>query len=306
MAMGGPMRQPAAATTVNRPISGAAPPRPPERKTSSWVMAVLAGLGVLAVIALGVGLALSQNDGEPANQAPAPVAMPDLKGSTEDEATAQLAKVNLKGQAGEPVVDDKCPDTPTVARQDPAANSQVATDRTVTYQLCAKPEQVTVPDLKGSSREAAEAQLRQAGLEPETRSVDSSQPEGQVLEVEKAGQRVDPGTKITLTVSRGNQREVPDVVGKTQAVAEGILQQAGFKVNVDTVPQDGTPGTVVDQDPNAKQTRKEGSTVTIVVIAEQEPEPEPSEEPDPDDTATPPGDGGGTGARDTIGGILRP
>ncbi len=307
MAMAGPMRQPPGATTMTRPIPGGVPPRPPERKTSSWVMAVLAALGVLAVIALGVGLALSQRGDDTENPAPTPVAMPNLVGSTEDEAVQKLSTANLKGAAGEPVTNEECPDTPTVAKQTPAANTQVTADTAITYQLCKAPEKVRVPNLVGSTRDVADQELRQADLKPDFKEVDSDQPEGRVLKVEKAGQQVDPGTTITVEISRGNQVAVPDVVGETQAVAEGILEQAGFNVNVRTEQQDGTPGTVVDQDPNANQKRNRGSNVTITVIAEPDPDPDPSEDPDPDDTVPPPGNAGGTGARGgSIGGILRP
>jgi serine/threonine-protein kinase len=268
-------------------------------------MAVLAGLGVLAVIALGVGLALSRDGGNDP-QAPAPVAMPDLRGSTEDEAIQALTAAGLKGEAGDPVPSKDCPDPPTVARQNPAPTQQVTTDTTVTYQLCAAPEKVTVPTgLVGSSRDLAESRLREAGLEPEFDEVDNDRPEGQVISVEKEGQEVEPGTKITVKVSAGNQTEVPDVVGETQAVAEAILKQAGFKVSVKTVQQEaGAPGTVVDQDPNANQKRNRNSTVTISVIAE--PDPDPSDVPNPDDTVPPPGEGGGQGARGPLGDLLDP
>src|SRR4051794_36090362 len=70
MALTGPMRQPQGATTMTRPVPGMPPP-PPERKTSSWVMAVLAALGVLAVVALGIGLALARdNNKDNGNQTP--------------------------------------------------------------------------------------------------------------------------------------------------------------------------------------------------------------------------------------------
>jgi serine/threonine-protein kinase len=310
MAMAGPPRQPPAATTMTRPISGGAPPRPPERKTSSWVMAVLAGLGVLAVIALGVGLAMSRDNDDPGTQAPPPAVMPDLTGLTEKEAIAALTKANLGNRnPGDPIEDKDCPDTPTVKQQSPAADASVPADTAVTYQLCKALDKVTVPgNLVGSTRDAAEDALRQAGLEPEFKSVDNARPEGQVTEVEKAGQQVEPGTKITVEVSRGNRVEVPNVVGKTQAVAEALLEQEGFQVDVENVQQEGTPGTVVDQTPKAKEVKNRGSDVTIFVVAEPDPEPSPSESADPDDQPPPPGTGaGGTGAaQDTIGGILRP
>ena len=81
----------------------------------------------------------------------------------------------------------------------------------ITYTVCAAPDPVTVPkDLIGNTASSAEARLRELGLIPETRSVDDAAKKDEVLEVEKAGEKVDPGTEITLTVSNGELVEVPD------------------------------------------------------------------------------------------------
>ncbi|MFG1607163.1 Stk1 family PASTA domain-containing Ser/Thr kinase [Actinoplanes sp. NPDC049265] len=293
MAMTGPMRTPAAATQINRPLAGGVPSaRPPQRKSSSWVMAVLAALGVLAVVALGVGLALSRGDDKPEAPKAAVVAMPKLKGATEDEATKKLTDLKfINFTATEPQETSDCPSTPTVVTQTPEANAQTAVDQPVTYTLCKAPDKVQVPDnLVGSTRDAAESALNKLKLEADFDPVDSDKPEGQVLKVEKAGQQVDPGTRITVTVSRGNKIPVPDVTGKTEDVAKALLE--GFNVSVRSVPTGGEPGTVVDQSPKGKTTAKRGSTVTISVVAQPDPNPDPSDDPPPDDPNNP-GNGGG-------------
>jgi serine/threonine-protein kinase len=298
MAMTGPMRQQSAATTMARPVPGMPPPRPPDRKMSSWWTAVLAALGVLAVIALGIGLALSRNnDNNPPT--PTPVSMPNLIGMTESEAKAAVTTAGLTNvKAGDADTSEDC-DKGKVSRQNPAANTKIEANAAATYSICTGPEQVQVPDnLVGSTRDNADQTLRAAGLEPEFQPVDSAKPKDQVLDVEKAGDQVDPGTKITVKISRGNQVTMPDVVGRSQDAAVGILQQAGsFNVSTKTVQQDGIPGTVVSQDPAANKTVKRGSNVTIVVISDNpNPNPTDTDEPNPGSTTTPPGgNGGGNG-----------
>jgi serine/threonine-protein kinase len=303
MAMSGPPAHAGmAATSVTRPVSGPPPPRPPERKTSSWVLAVLAALGVLAVVALGVGLMLARNDDKDPGQQPAAQAqMPKITGLTEEDALARLSGQKFSNvKAGADVEDDDCPETPTVARQNPAPNTQIAVTEPVTYQLCKAPDLVKVPgDLVGSTEQAARQRLEGLGLRANIDSVDSDRPAGQVLEVEKSGQQVEPGETITVKTSRGNLNEVPDVTGRTEDTAKAVLSERGFNVNVKSVQQEGgVVGTVASQDPAGGEKRKKGTRVTITVIAE--PDTDPTGEPDPSGTTTPPAGSGG----DSGGGIF--
>ena len=233
------------------------------------------------------------------------VAMPDLDGLSEDEATAKLQELKFeKYSAGPEKTTEECGETPTVVAQTPAPNTQIAVDQPVTYTLCKAPDKVRVPDLKGSTRDAAEKTLTDLGLDPDFDEVDSNAPEGQVVEVEKAGQQVDPKTKITVKISKGNLVAVPNVVGRTQDAAEALLGAAGFEVRVEEVAREGEAGTVVEQNPAANRSRPRGSTVTIVVIEEQAPDPGNSGDPDPDET-TPPIGGNGAGENGGgLGGIL--
>jgi serine/threonine-protein kinase len=304
MAMTGPMRQPQRPTTMTRPIPGGPPPRPPERR-SSWVMAVLAALGVLAVVALAIGLILSRNNDQ---ETPPPdtVTMPKVTGKSATDAEAALKQVGFKSiTPGDPIETNDCNNK--VEKQSPAANTSVRVDTPVTYNLCKSPDKTRVPpNLKGSTREAAAAALEAANLVADFQEVSSSAPAGQVVDVEKEGQQVDPGTTITVKISRGDRTSVPNVVGKRQDVATGILQAAGFNVSTEILQESGTPGTVKRQSPSAGKTVAKNSEVTIFVIGEPVPGPEPSDSISPStDGTTPPGGSGGaaTGTGD-IGGLI--
>ncbi|MFI7596376.1 Stk1 family PASTA domain-containing Ser/Thr kinase [Actinoplanes sp. NPDC049681] len=298
MAMTGPMGQ--APTAMTRPVpagvAGPRGPQPPERKTSSWVMAVLAALGVLAVVALGIGLALSGNNKDKADEAKV-VPVPSVVGLSKDAAEKKLGDSGFtKIEYGTPKVKNDCQDK--VESQTPLPQQTAKTDQTVTLVMCQTPQQVRVPTgLRGGTEDAARQALTEKGLVPVINRVDNDAREGEVLKVESEGENVDPGTKITVTVSRGNLVEIPDVKGQNVDVAKARLQDRGFtNIQVEESNQDGTPGTVVEQTPNAKEKRSKSTQITLTVIAENEPDPGDSGTPDPDGSEPPGGgDGGGDG-----------
>jgi serine/threonine-protein kinase len=289
MAMSGPMRQPMGATTMTRPIPGAMPPRQPERK-SSWVMAVLAALGVLAVVALGIGLALSRDNNKD-TQPPATVSMPKLTGLSEADAKQKLTNAGFTSfTADDPVTTDNCDNK--VQKQDPAPDTSIRVDQPVSYTLCKSPDKTRVPgNLVGGTRDAAAAALQQANLEADFQDVSSLEKAGTVVDVEKEGQQVDLGTTITVKVSKGDLVSVPSVVGKSLEGASAILQSNGFNVSTEIVQEQGTPGTVVRQTPAGKSKATRNSKVTIFVI-DPDPTPSDSQSPSPSDTSTT-GSGGG-------------
>jgi eukaryotic-like serine/threonine-protein kinase len=302
MALTGPMRQAQSPTAMTRPIPGAMPPsRPPERRTGSWVMAVLAAFGVLAVVALAIGLVLARRD-DNKTQTPTTVAMPKLTGLSESDARARLQAAGFTSiAAGDPVVIDNCDNR--VEKQTPTADTTVRVDQPVTYQLCKNPDKVRVPpDLKGGTKAAAEAALENVKLTPDFQYVSSSSPADTVVDVEKEGEQVDPGTTIIVKVSKGNLVAVPPVIGKTEDVARGILGAAGFtNVSTEIVQQEGPPGTVVRQSPGGNSKVAKNSGVTIFVIGDNpSPDPSGSESSGPNPSGGPPGDGGGNG----VGGLL--
>jgi serine/threonine-protein kinase len=295
MALTGPMRQPQAATTMNRQVTGMSP-RQPERKTSSWVMAVLAALGVLAVVALGIGLALARDNGKDDNsQTPATAKMPNLIGESEADARAALAQQKFESiTVGDAVESNNC-DDPVVAKQSPSAGTSIQVNQPVTYQMCKAPDQVVVPgDLIGRSQGDAENRLAALQLKSDINNVDSDAPKGTVVGVEKSGQQVDPGTTITLSISRGNQVPVPNVVGQTEEIAKATLTGLGFNVSVKDGNPGPNPGIVTAQSPTGDKKLAKGKTVTITVTPD-EPNPGDSGTPDPSGSPPPGGNGGGNG-----------
>ncbi|WP_433827891.1 Stk1 family PASTA domain-containing Ser/Thr kinase [Actinoplanes sp. CA-015351] len=297
MTGGGPHQwQPQGATTMQRPIPGGMGQQGKPENKSSWVMAVLAGLSVLVVIVLGVALAMSRDrDNEPETPTVATVTMPNLVGLSEADARKELDQQGLTNRtAQDPTTKKDC--TGDVIAQSPLANTQIEVTASVSYQLCLAPEDVEVPTgLVGGTTSAAESALVAKGLTPVIREVASVRPKGEVISVESAGKKVEPGTSITVKVSDNSQVEVPDVKGLSQEVAKDRLEQAGLNASFETVQVDGNPGDIATQNPAPKKKVDKGSTVVLSVIGEpveESPSPEPStgETPPEEDD----GSGGGT------------
>jgi beta-lactam-binding protein with PASTA domain/predicted Ser/Thr protein kinase len=304
MAMqGAPQRQwqPQQATTVQRTTLGpGGPPGEPDRRSSSWVMAVLAALGVLVVVVLGVALAMNRNNDNKgtggsstaATQA-ATVPMPNLKGKTDAEAQAALKAQNLTNiTPGTPTTGPDCDGEVTTQNPDPG--TQVKTDTAVSYTLCNGPDQVSVPNnLVGDNRDDAVNQLQALGFKVDVRTVDGSSSAGTVTSVESAGKKVDSGSTLTVKVSNGKLVSMPKVIGLSIDAAQSVLDNQGpFNVTQKTVAGDGTdaPGTVIDQSPKQGSTIAKGDDVTITVVGDAT--TPPSSGPTP---STPPTDGGGGG-----------
>jgi eukaryotic-like serine/threonine-protein kinase len=282
----------AAATVIHRPTGQPTRPSPARvgdprrRRASAWVMAALAALGVLAVIALVAGL-LAQQSREDA------IKVPSVLNLTQEAALSALSRAGLTGVAGDQVFNDTCTKG-QVADQNPDAQAEVDRNSQVTIQVCGGREAVTVPaDVVGSLGTSAKNRLDELGFDVTVKQVDGEAPEGQVVAVTSAGKQLPKGSKLTLSVSKGNVREVPQVVGETEATARRLLEAAGFRPDV----EDGAEvapdkaGIVSSQNPGARQKKKVGERVTIVVtVPREEPDPEPS-----GSTSPSPGTGGGLG-----------
>jgi serine/threonine-protein kinase len=230
--------------------------------------------------------------------------VPSVKGLSEEDARKRLSGAGFNTVVvGEPIETKDCKNK--VEDQSPAATTSLPVNQTVTINMCSSPETVRVPsDLVGRDQEFAKSTLEGLGLDPKFDKVNSSEPEGRVLEVEKEGDQVPRGTDITVRVSRGNLVQVPSVEGKPVDVARALLQEKGFtRIVINETDQDGEPGTVVDQVPGARKSVPTSTTITLTVISERTPDPGGSGTPDPGGSTPPGGDGGGTG-EDGTGGLL--
>ncbi|GGN81101.1 serine/threonine protein kinase [Actinoplanes lobatus] len=279
---GGPRQQwqPQAATTMQRPVSpGMGAPQKPESR-SSWVMAAVAGVAVLVVVVLGVALAMDR-DKTPTNNEPQSIPMPTLVGLTLDQANAELNRVKLTNVSPQkPTTGEDCDGK--IVKQFPDPGTTTELTQQVTYQVCNKPDEVPVPEgLVGGTSASAKKTLEGLGLEVDFRSVDSVAEKGQVLEVESEGEKVAPGTTITVKVSNNNLVIVPDVLKRSQETAEALLEENFLTFDVVYVQADGEPGTVMSQDPKAGKKVKKNTQVKLQVIAEPDPNTSGSPSPDP-------------------------
>ncbi|MFJ6196841.1 Stk1 family PASTA domain-containing Ser/Thr kinase [Micromonospora sp. NPDC092111] len=266
---------------------------PQRRKSSAWVIAAFAAVGVLAVIALVAALLMNGTGG--AQKA----SVPNLAGKSQQAAFAEIQNAGFVPAVGDPVFDSTC-QKGTVVTQDPSAGTSLEENRQVTVNICGGPQEVTIPAaLVGSQYTNVKEQLDRLKLVVDRKDVDSGQPEGTVTKVNPAsGEKVAEGTKVTVEVSKGNVREVPRVTGLTVDEARKELEKRGYVVKVrdgDEVPADQA-GKVTGQNPEPGKPLAEGKTVTIEVsIPEPTQEPTPPTPTTPTPTTTPPGDGGGGG-----------
>ena len=208
---------------------------------------------------------------------PSTVRVPDVIGQQEADARRRLRRADLRPDV-EREASTKVAEG-IVMRTDPGPGRPAERDSAVTLVVSSGPDQVSVPSVVGETQEDAVARLRDAGLSPIVRERASSEPVDTVIEqTPPAGQEVEEGSSVTIFVSNGEVREVPDVTGSPQSEAEADLDDAGFGVSVRTreTDQPDEEGIVLSQSPRGGVERREGATITITVGEPAPPVPEPT------------------------------
>ncbi len=154
------------------------------------------------------------------------VRVPSLVGLDQREARQRAEEAGLTLELLGTRPDDQVPAL-LVVEQSPPAGSSVAPNSRVAVILSSGPAFVLVPDVVGATREAAEAQLRQAGL---TVSVEEEWggdvPAGTVMAQEPlAGEGVPKGRPVRLVVSTGRRLPVDAVLGDLVRLVEAELER---------------------------------------------------------------------------------
>lgn len=153
--------------------------------------------------------------------------VPDVRDKPAEEARRLLEEAGLEV---DPVLREVA--SPDIARghvidQSPSAGAQVSKGTRVNLTVSSGPETRTVPDVTGQNLESARATLESAEFVVRVTEVDSTEPEGRVLEVPQAGERLATGSTIEIRVSRGNQMRMPNVEGRKAQDAERAIRDAG-------------------------------------------------------------------------------
>jgi serine/threonine-protein kinase len=195
------------------------------------------------------------------------VAVPDVVGKSYGAAVKLLDDANLKWER-KGVFSKKPPGQ--VLAQDPPAGETVNEGTTVVLNVSKGENTVAVPDVLNQTEASARAELEAAGFQVQSVEAPSdSTPQGFVsAQSPDPGTQTDKGSAVTITVSTGpSSATVPDEIGKDKQTAKSDLQNAGFKVDVQTVPvSDPTQDNIVqDQDPAGGSDAATGSTVGIFV-----------------------------------------
>jgi beta-lactam-binding protein with PASTA domain len=220
------------------------------------------------------------------SEGPGDVRVPSVENLPERLAIKELNDAGLKAN-----VDRESSDTireGLAIRTVPRGGAEVQRGTRVKLFVSSGPEQVTVPDVTGLSRESAEGRLRDEGLTVSVEEVESDEPEDEVISQDPAGgTSVERGSAVTINVSIGQpQVTVPDVTGLTPSAASSRLRALGLvpsrQERSTTNPDEDNQ--VLDQRPGAGAEVEEGRTVVIVVGSLiQEEQLNPPEEPPPAD-----------------------
>jgi serine/threonine-protein kinase len=197
---------------------------------------------------------------------PGTVKVPDVVGIAEADAKRRVRAAGLRAQ----VQRESSVKVPIgiVIRTDPSAGRPVDRRSEVTLVVSSGPEQVAVPDVTGQDEQQAVAALREKGLTAVVREKASTEPAGTVVSQSPVGgQQIDQGSTVTIFVSNGKIKAVPDVIGSSQADAESQITDAGFTPAIRTRPTDlpDEDGIVLSQSPRGGVERREGSTITLTV-----------------------------------------
>jgi beta-lactam-binding protein with PASTA domain len=147
------------------------------------------------------------------------VTMPDITGQKFLTGMAALRTAGLKLAPIKAVASDK--PLGTILEQDPKAGTTVDVGSVVTLTASkgAAPAPVPVPNLVGMEESVALSIVDALSLESSTQDVDSARPKGEVVkQYPDPGTVMDPGSTVTLSISRGNQTTTTTAPSTTTTV----------------------------------------------------------------------------------------
>jgi serine/threonine-protein kinase len=207
------------------------------------------------------------------------VPVPSVVGMTQDQAVRTIEDAGLVANPTEEASDTI--EKGRVIRQSPDSDASVDPGSTVDVVVSSGKPDVQIPDVIGDNKDSARDQLQALGLRVRLKAADSDENKDDVIAVNPdVGTMVAANSVVTVTFSKG-PKAVPDVVGKTEAQATSMLEDAGFKVS--SVPDNASTepkGTVTRQSPDAGTPQNAGSVITILVST-YEPPPPVTETPTP-------------------------
>jgi len=197
------------------------------------------------------------------------IVIKDYVGMTKDEAIKELEseEMNFKVDIKEEISSEKAGTVIDQSLKKGYKQDPTEKDRTITLTI-SKGSYIVLDNYVGMTYDDAETKLKALGFTVTRNDQSSDKESGTVIAQNLAsGYKVDPDEKnkhITLTVSSGNSKEVPNVVGKKVEDAKSYLESAGFVVNPEAGDkEEDKAGIVYKQTPSGGSSAKQGATITI-------------------------------------------
>ncbi|MDA2811377.1 Stk1 family PASTA domain-containing Ser/Thr kinase [Nocardiopsis sp. RSe5-2] len=266
-------------------------------KAALWTVLVLALIAAAALV--GFLLFMNNgNDGGGGGDTPDTISVPDVSGSSFDDAEQTLRDEGFTGDISQEAEPSEDFDEDQVTRTDPEAGEDVAADDAITVYVSSGPEAVQVPNLEGMAEDTARQTLQDNGLSvgQVSREESDQYEEGVVIRSSPgSGEDAAPGSAVDLVVSEGSgQVQVPDLSGRTQQEAAQLLSDEGLNSSFQQADSDeAEPGRVIAQDPAAGEEVAPGTLVTVTIAREPQSPP-----PDGDDGQNGGGQDGNDGGQD--------
>jgi eukaryotic-like serine/threonine-protein kinase len=217
------------------------------------------------------------------SRGPGDVLVPAVANLPQRQAIKELEDAGLKVTVDQEPSDKV--DKDLAIRTLPREATKVTRGTRVRLFVSSGPEQLTVPDVTGLSRDSAESRLRDEGFGVSVTEQESEESEGDVISQSPAGgTELARGETVTITVSTGTPRvDVPDVIGLSERSASSRLSSAGLEpvTQERTVTDPSQDGVVVEQRPATGTQLDKGDEVVIVIgVFEEPPEEIPPTEPE--------------------------
>lgn len=179
------------------------------------------------------------------------LAVPELRGSTVEEAERQAHDVGLSVQVDDPGVFSSSYPPGSIAAQTPHPGFHVKTGASVRVRLSMGQERVAVPELFGESSQAAQHALARVGLKAgrRVRVRGEHDGEGVLASDPPAGHETHPATEVALLVNETPARQVwvmPSLILHPVSTVLGFCQRNHLRLGqVHEVAYPGLSGGVV-------------------------------------------------------------
>jgi eukaryotic-like serine/threonine-protein kinase len=194
------------------------------------------------------------------------VTVPQVKGMAAGTARTELENLGFTVQLGQSQHSNAIPQGDVISTS-PAIGSSAKRGAVVTVVESTGPVMISVPQVTGITKAAAQTALRKAGLipGPVTYAASSTIGAGVVISTNPVAQTLWPQDKpVGLTVSAGPP--LPNFVGQQFSAAQGTAQQGGYQLQEQANNNSNQPpGTITGQSPAAGTPITPGEVVTVQV-----------------------------------------